>query len=198
MKYFITGIISALLGLVIIQLSTISEREFQIKELQTVISESTQSSGGYETDMPEIIQTGEQYMFPIAPDDYKYLTSPFGYRISPILKVERYHQGVDIASVWRAQVIAIADGVVTEHWPPPDGYFKGHSVYGGMLTIEHENGVKSLYAHLSNTRVNTGDRIEKGQVIGRVGGTGMSDGEHLHFQIMIDGAEVNPLLYVEP
>jgi len=154
--------------------------------------------GGMDIEPPAIPESTEQYRFPIAPEDYRMLTSPYGYRKSPLLAVERYHAGVDIAAAWRAQVVAVADGVVVEHWPPPDGYYRGHDVYGGMVVIEHADGWRSLYAHLSSTRVHTGWTVRAGEVIGRIGNTGKSDGAHLHVEIHgPDGAAVNPLLYLE-
>lgn len=172
--------------------------EQQLEELEQLQSQLPQE-GGAEVTPPEPPVSDAKYRFPIAESDYVTLTSPFGYRVSPILGVEKYHQGLDIAASWRAQVVAIADGIVVEHWPPPDGYYRGHDVYGGLLVVEHENGWQSVYAHLSWTRVNTGDRVRSGEVIGRVGGTGKSRGEHLHIELIdATGQNVNPLLYFEP
>lgn len=165
-------------------------------------AEETSESGGAEVPVPEIAP-GPEWRFPVAESDYRALTSPYGYRVSPLLGIEMHHQGLDIAAVWRAQVVAVADGVVAEHWPPPGtpypggGTYRGHDVYGGMIRIEHDGGLASVYAHLSATRVHTGDRVRSGQVIGRIGDTGKSDGEHLHFAIEGPDGALNPLLYVE-
>ena len=156
------------------------------------------AQGGSEMAMPEPTLSDAQWRFPIAESDYLMMTSPYGYRVSPILKTELYHNGIDIAATWRAQVVAVADGVVVEHWPPPDGYYRGHDVYGGMVVIEHDEGWRSLYAHLSSTRVHTGWEVAAGTVIGRVGSTGRSRGEHLHFELISpDGEPVNPGLYID-
>lgn len=137
------------------------------------------------------------WTFPILEEEYIRLTSPFGPRVSPLLNIEMDHQGLDIGGIWRARVVAVADGTVVEHWPPPDGYWRGHDTYGGMILIEHEGGFQSLYAHMSETRVHTGDVIKAGEVIGRIGDTGKSDGEHLHLEIRDPTGEVaNPLAYV--
>ncbi|MFW5955164.1 MAG: M23 family metallopeptidase [Rhodothermales bacterium] len=180
-------------------------REVQLRsEVEALESELAGYSeqtheGGAETAAPEIPESSHEYRFPIAPEDYRRLTSPFGYRVSPLLGIERYHNGVDIAGVWRAQVVAIADGVVMEHWPPPDGYYRGHDVYGGMVVIEHENGWRSVYAHLSETRVHTGWDVKAGEVIGRIGNTGKSDGAHLHLELRdATGRAMNPLLHFAP
>jgi murein DD-endopeptidase MepM/ murein hydrolase activator NlpD len=151
--------------------------------------------GGYEitVEPPQAQET--PFIFPLATDDFM-VTSEFGIRVSPILQAVRRHTGVDLASVRHAQVVAIADGTVLEHWPAPDGYYKGHTVYGGYLVIDHGDGIISAYAHLSQTYVHQGYRVRQGQVIARTGNTGASRGDHLHFEMIIDGQYVNPLLYM--
>lgn len=164
---------------------------------QINVMQHESATGGAEVPVPQIL-AGSGWRFPIAESDYLVLTSPFGVRVSPLLHVEMYHQGLDIAGAWRSQVVAVADGIVVEHWPPPDGYWKGHEVLGGMITIEHVDGMQTLYAHLSWTRVHTGDTVRTGEVIGRVGATGKCTGAHLHFEcIAPDGERLNPLLYVD-
>jgi murein DD-endopeptidase MepM/ murein hydrolase activator NlpD len=201
-RYVFMAVIGALLALaVVLALQVVQlrgELERVIEDYEELVSQTPQE-GGVEVEMPEPVAQESRFTFPIASSDYLALTSPFGYRVSPVLQVERYHQGVDIAATWRAQVVAIADGVVVEHWPPPDGYYRGHDVYGGLVVIEHEEGWRSLYAHLSETRIHQGWQVRAGQVIGRVGATGLSDGAHLHFEIIApDGERKNPLLYVTP
>lgn len=163
------------------------------------------AAGGSEMEPPERKVPMEQWTFPIAPEDYLQLTSPYGYRVSPVLDTELYHTGIDIAATWRAQVVAAAGGTVVEHWPPPGtphpsgATFRGHDIMGGYVVIEHEDGWRSEYAHMDWTRVITGQDVQAGQVIGRVGNTGRSRGAHLHFEIRNpDGDPVNPLLYVAP
>lgn len=160
-------------------------------------TESGLQQGGAEEELEQVDSDYEGYLFPVHPDDFLFYTSAYGWRVSPILGVERKHNGIDIAAVWMAQIVAIADGTVIEHWPPPDGYFKGHPVYGGMIKIEHDDGSESLYAHLSQSRVHTGKRIKAGSIIGRIGNTGMSRGYHLHLELFIGGENVNPLLYLQ-
>lgn len=184
-----------------------AERE----ELEKVISYLSEPeargepSGGAETELPEPPEIDGTWIFPIAASDYLRLTSPYGVRLSPILNIELYHEGVDIAATWRAQVVAAADGVVVEHWPvpgtrhPSGAVFRGHDVYGGMVRIEHEGGWSTLYAHLSETRVHTGQTVRAGAMIGRVGDTGKSRGAHLHLELRApDGTPINPLLIVNP
>lgn len=141
-------------------------------------------------------QQAPRFLFPLAEEDFKELTSPYGWRISPLLRVLAHHDGVDIEGVYRAQVVAVADGWVDEYWPPPDGWFRGHPTYGGLVVLRHPDGSRTLYAHLSEIYVVGWQRVHAGQVLGRVGMTGKAVGIHLHFEIILDGARVNPLLYI--
>lgn len=139
------------------------------------------------------------YLFPIHPDDYVMPTSPFGERESPFFpREEENHIGVDLLGVWRARIVSVADGVVVEHWVPPDGNpkWKGHRVYGGMIKIKHDDGTTALYGHLSETYVHQGEKVKAGQVIARQGSTGQSTGPHLHFELEVGGRVVNPLKWV--
>ena len=98
-----------------------------------------------------------------------------------------YHPGIDIANR-SAPGIAAADGgtVVAAGWP--DGWG-----YGNRVAIDHDNGYRSLYAHLSNIYVSVGDTVSRGQLIGQMGSTGRSTGAHLHLEIYFKGVALNPL-----
>lgn len=176
------------------------ERREEVEELSSRLEEYEEAVGGHERMVEEEVLNSE-IVFPIAEEDFLRYTSPYGRRRSPFFDIEVHHTGVDIAAVWRAQVRAIADGRVIEHYPPPGTRaggteFKGHDVYGGMVEVDH-GGWTSLYAHLGRTEVNTGDRVSTGEYIGRVGNTGKAKGYHLHLEIEVDGERVNPLLYVD-
>lgn len=122
--------------------------------------------------------------------------SAFGYRIHPILGYRRLHTGIDISggavgrSINGAPIVAAADGTVVYA-----GYRGG---YGNCTIIDHGNGVTTLYAHqqTGSFRVSNGDRVTRGQAIGRVGSTGMSTGPHLHFEVRINGTPVDPMPYL--
>lgn len=98
-----------------------------------------------------------------------------------------YHPGIDIANR-SAPGVAAADGgvVVVAGWP--DGYG-----YGNRVVIDHGNGYRSLYGHLSNIYVSAGETVTRGQLIGKMGSTGRSTGIHLHLEIHYKGVAVNPL-----
>jgi murein DD-endopeptidase MepM/ murein hydrolase activator NlpD len=98
---------------------------------------------------------------------------------------EQTHLGIDLASVARAQVPAANSGHVV--------YADWLGIYGQVVIIDHGLGLQSLYAHLSQIHVQQGDRVTKGQIIGRTGSTGLAGGDHLHFGMVISGVPVNPV-----
>ncbi|OGE16719.1 hypothetical protein A3F00_00700 [Candidatus Daviesbacteria bacterium RIFCSPHIGHO2_12_FULL_37_11] len=98
-----------------------------------------------------------------------------------------YHPGIDIPNR-SAPGIAASDGgtVVVAGWPDNMGY-------GNRIVVDHGNGYRTLYAHLSNIYVNVGQTVSRGQIIGQMGSTGRSTGTHLHFEVHYKGVPVNPL-----
>ncbi|QST00049.1 M23 family metallopeptidase [Pontibacillus sp. ALD_SL1] len=99
-----------------------------------------------------------------------------------------YHKGIDIAGVSDRSILAADNGVVTE--AGRDGG------YGNKVVIDHNNGYKTIYAHLSSIKVSTGQTVKSGQTIGKMGTTGHSTGIHLHFEVYKDGNLENPLSHV--
>ena len=135
-------------------------------------------------------------IWPMEYDNSMRITSGFGLRLSPFTGEVQFHSGIDIASVWKAKVLATAGGVVLETWPAPNSYWKGHPILGGTVIIEHANGLKTVFGHMSETLVLKGDVVERGQVIGIVGATGKAKGRHLHYEVLKDGKHVNPIDYL--
>ncbi|MED5370893.1 MAG: M23 family metallopeptidase [Myxococcota bacterium] len=115
-------------------------------------------------------------------------TSGFGYRQSPINNVRKFHSGVDIAAPRGTRVVACASGVVI--------MADYNSGYGRMVEIDHGYGIVSRYAHNSSVFVRRGDWVDAGQPISTIGTTGQTTGPHLHFELMIDGQQVDPLEYL--
>lgn len=119
------------------------------------------------------------------------VTSPFGNRMHPILKKYKMHTGIDIGAKSGTDILAANSGKVIA-----SAYNAGG--YGYYVMIDHGGGIVTLYAHSSKLLVSKGDVVTRGQVIAKVGSTGMSTGAHLHFEVRINGNYVNPLEYVTP
>jgi murein DD-endopeptidase MepM/ murein hydrolase activator NlpD len=116
-------------------------------------------------------------------------TSDYGTRIDPITGEERLHAGVDIAAAGGTPIVAAAGGTVIQAgWNGGYGNFTclGHGTYEGQ-------GLSTCYAHQSEILVAAGQTVQAGDVIGRVGSTGNSTGDHLHFEVRLDGAPTSPL-----
>ena len=120
--------------------------------------------------------------------DYSNITSPFGMRFHPILKTRKLHTGVDIGAPSGADIVAADGGTVIF-----SGWF---GAYGQATIIDHGAGMSTLYGHQSELLVSEGEKVAKGQIIGRVGSTGWSTGAHLHFEVRINGSPVNPIGYI--
>lgn len=115
-------------------------------------------------------------------------TSAFGYRSDPLTHGRGVHQGVDIAAAPGQPVRASADGVIVQA-----GEIGG---LGQAVFIAHGFGVTTRYGHMSRIDVRPGQRVKRGDVVGRVGNTGRSTGYHLHYEVRVDGNPVNPLAYI--
>ena len=129
--------------------------------------------------------SGEKFLWPLS--GYYTITSPYGYRIHPTLKVNKLHTGIDIDAPSGAPVLAANSGTVVLA-----GYNSG---YGNYVIIDHGGGYATLYAHASSLNVSKGQTVKKGQTIMKVGSTGFSTGPHLHFEILVNGSTVNPMSY---
>ena len=123
------------------------------------------------------------------PTDGGWLSSNFGKRIDPFSGRPAYHYGVDIANHKGSEVAAIAPGVVT--WA---GERYG---YGKLVEIDHGNGYRTRYAHNQAVEVAVGERVTKGEVVGKVGRSGRSTGPHIHLEVLHNGDQIDPRKFLD-
>ena len=124
------------------------------------------------------------YIFPLE-DANAEVTNSYGWQAHPVTKQKSLHSGVDLAADYGANVLAVADGTVLD--------CSYDAAYGYVLTLEHEDGVQTQYAHLSEFLVNAGAEVRQGQIIAKTGDSGWTTGPHLHLGVLIDGEAVDPL-----
>ncbi len=124
-----------------------------------------------------------------APVEVVSVGSLYGMRQHPILGTNRMHNGVDLRGETADKVLAAQGGTVVAA-----GRSGG---YGKRLVIDHGNGYSTLYAHLRRIRVAEGDTVSAGDLVGRVGTTGLSTGPHLHFEVMVGAIRLDPLLFLD-
>ena len=143
------------------------------EELKKLASSSTNST-----------YTGGTMTWPLP--GYYTITSKFGNRLHPVLKVYKMHTGVDIAGAGcnGKNVVAAADGKVINA-----GWISG---YGYTVMIDHGGGIVTLYAHSQKLLVKAGDQVKRGQAIMLVGSTGYATGPHVHFEVRVNGKYVDP------
>ncbi|MBC1224186.1 peptidoglycan DD-metalloendopeptidase family protein [Nostoc sp. UCD121] len=115
-------------------------------------------------------------------------SSPFGWRVHPILGYRRFHAGLDFAASYGSKIRAADSGRVIFA-----GWYGG---YGRAVIIDHGNGMTTLYGHTSELYVSEGQAVERGQAIAAVGSTGFSTGPHLHFEVRRNGTPVDPANYL--
>ncbi|MDD3364824.1 MAG: M23 family metallopeptidase [Syntrophomonas sp.] len=116
------------------------------------------------------------------------ISSDYGLRKSPWTKKDTFHEGIDIKNQVGTDIVAAADGKVI--------YAGWMAVYGKTVVIDHGNGLESKYGHNSALQVEKGDIVTKGEVIARMGTTGLSTGPHLHFAITKNGQIQDPMIYL--
>ena len=126
---------------------------------------------------------------PFAFDWTPFITSHFGYHIHPISGVPEFHTGIDIAVPQGTPILAGQDGIITLAGPAGD--------YGLMVAIDGGAGIVSRYAHCSEILVSVGQHVLRGDVIARVGSTGVSTGPHLHLEVIVNGVFFNPIFFAE-
>jgi len=129
-----------------------------------------------------MLDMGSRLAWPLP--GYETLSSYFGHRSSPGGVGSTDHQGIDVPAPYGTPIIAVKEGTVE--------LASHHGGYGNCVIIDHENGYKSLYGHMTAITCNVGDKVKPGDIIGKVGSTGWSTGSHLHFGLMKEGEFIDP------
>ncbi|MBR5765865.1 MAG: peptidoglycan DD-metalloendopeptidase family protein [Lachnospiraceae bacterium] len=152
--------------------------ENRIAEERRKLQEQNKSTRTYD---------GGMFKFPCP--NYTRISDDYGMRMHHILKVEKFHNGVDLAAPSGSPILAAYDGDVVSA-----GY---SSSMGNYIMIDHGDSLITIYMHASSLNVSTGQSVSKGQKIGAVGSTGRSTGPHLHFSVRKDGNYVSPWNYIK-
>ena len=161
--------------------------------LNDVMSDVTSVTGTFDTlinlaqDSTNLLRSIPA-LLPIARSSSIRVAAPFATCIHPFYKVLKMHSGVDFAASIGTPVRATADGVVKSIVSSKRGH-------GNTVILEHGNGYETVYAHLDEMRVRTGQKVSSGAIIGTVGNTGMSVAPHLHYEVHLRGTAVDPLHY---
>jgi len=175
----------------------ISDKEAQIKEYEEYINEMNAEIKALEKAIAEEIAALEeanrrQYnggMFQWPCPAYTRISDDYGNRIHPILGVEKFHNGIDLAAPYGSSILAAYDGdVVAADYS---------SSMGNYVMISHGSGIYTIYMHASALYVSKGQSVSKGQTIAAVGSTGRSTGNHLHFSVRANGSYVSPWGYLK-
>lgn len=127
-------------------------------------------------------------IIPISNKDLTRTASGFGWRIHPIYKISKFHFGMDFTAPLGTEIYATGNGTVV-------GLLSSQRGLGKHIIIDHGFGYKSIYAHLSNFNVRVGQKVQRGDIIGYVGSTGTSVANHLHYEIKLNGVNVDPVNY---
>lgn len=151
----------------------IDQKEAQLEAIDSLLSGRRSQPKSYLANMP--VRSG-------------YVTSTYGYRSDPFTGRTAFHGGIDFAGPEGTHVYAVAPGIVT--WA---GEKTG---YGNMVEVSHGDGMSTRYAHASRVAVKVGDLVGKDQLVAYMGSTGRSTGPHLHYEVLRNGAQVDPATYI--
>lgn len=158
-----------------------NEKAAAEKELQDDIAKQLAELAKQETQY-----VGGAYLWPL-PTGYRTITSAYGWRVHPITGKNSLHSGVDIAAPRNTPIYASNSGEVIRA--------EYNTAYGYMVMINHGGSKATLYGHMTRYIVSKGQKVSRGDIIGYVGSTGWSTGNHLHFEIHENGTTKNPMSF---
>lgn len=125
---------------------------------------------------------------PVANRNLRKMASGFGYRLHPIYKTYKMHEGIDFTAPTGTPIYATGNGRVMN-------VELGHRGYGNCIVINHGFGYQTLYGHMYRMKARPGQMVKRGELIGYVGNTGLSSGPHLHYEVIKNGKKINPINY---
>ncbi len=170
----------------------IAQIEADMQEIEALIQKYT-ANPPENPNLPDNPVNSQGWMWPVKAEGMQ-VCSPYGMRVHPIYGDYRMHTGVDIDSrlgnayLFRKPVVASKAGTVT--------YSGVNGGYGNCIIISHGGGYSTLYAHCDALTVSSGQYVTQGQTVGLIGTSGVSSGEHLHFEVRINGQHTNPMNYI--
>ncbi|MCA0972048.1 peptidoglycan DD-metalloendopeptidase family protein [Halobacillus litoralis] len=162
----------------------------EVSELSTIQENIPTLVQNYEQTISDLQAVQEELASipSIWPTEARRITSVFGNRIHPVTGRTSSHDGLDIAGPYASEIYAAADGRVT--------FADYNGTYGNMVRINHPGEYQTSYGHMTRLHVESGDVVEKGDLIGEMGTTGRSTGVHLHYEVHKNGRAVDPVPYV--
>ena len=126
-------------------------------------------------------------IMPVRKEDLSYVASGFKWRMHPILKIRKFHKGMDFKALTGTPIYAAGNGKVV--------LAKRSATFGKVVYVDHGFGYRTIYAHMSRIKARRGQRVKRGDLIGYVGNTGRSVAPHLHYEVHKNGRAVNPINY---
>jgi murein DD-endopeptidase MepM/ murein hydrolase activator NlpD len=172
----------------------VNDRPMTEPDLQAAILELTQAVDARDESLSSIEakilqQSVLKDMLPNSnPINAAFNSSSYGWRIDPFNGSKAFHEGLDFTANMGTPIRAAADGIVSAT--------EQGGAYGKLVKIEHGAGLETRYAHTSKILVKVGERVTKGQIVAEVGSTGRSTGPHLHYEIRLNGASLDPRKYL--
>lgn len=171
-----------------VQQLSMNDMDQQMAELNTLLSDRSDKLVALETLLMQD-KLSKKLLPSVAPINDGWYSSNFGWRIDPFTGDNAMHEGVDYMVPEGTLIHASAGGMVV--------YADTHPQYGNMIEIDHGNQVITRYAHASSLLVKVGDVVRRGREIAKVGSTGRSTGNHLHFEVRYKGIAQNPVRFLE-
>lgn len=180
---------------------SLNEYSGLVKETNQRLSELEVAMAKEEYDLKKLVYKAELHqdmlihvpaIQPIDNKDLKRTASGWGFRIHPIYKIRKFHYGIDFTARTGTPIYSTGKGKIQFTIPESSRDSKG---YGNLIIIDHGYGYQTLYAHMSKFALKPGDVVERGDIIGYVGNTGLSTGPHLHYEVIRNGIKVNPVHY---